>query len=116
MSSTNAKLLKKQLQRQRIRPTKAAFRHIKANPSTWRAQLYLHPSPNGILMVFTQREAAFLRRKVVNKQITEQRDAAKSARQKELIVATVFASLMGAPALILIAATSVALFLNLIGV
>jgi hypothetical protein len=111
MNAKNTKALRKQLQRCRMRPTKAAWRYIKAHEDTWRDDLSFH-AVNGVTYVFTQREAAMLRRRAVNKQIVAGQAAAKSARQKELIVASVFTSLLGVPSVILILATTVAVIIG----
>lgn len=111
MNSKNTKLLKKELQRRRMQPTKAAWRYIKANPTSWEASLFIH-AVNSVSYVFTRREEALLRRKAVNQQIMAQRGEKQSKRQKELIVASVFTSLLGVPAVILILATTVAVIIG----
>jgi len=110
-----AKEVRRELQRLRYRPSRAAYRLIKRHPQTWHSHggIRTYRRSDGVTLVFTVREAAMLRRKELNRRYVEYHEARKAGLRRERVFAAVFTLLLGLPAAVLVLGTAIAVYYEL---
>lgn len=111
------KELRRELQRKRYQPTKAAYRLIKKHPKTWLSHggIRTFRRGDGVTIVLTAREAALLRRRELNRRMLDGHEHRKAETRRGRIAALVFTLCFGLPAAALVLTTTFAVYWTLWG-